>query len=180
MKRAGRRYAALSVAAALLALAPAVAAQEPSDGGAEPGSPRPAYGVMGGGGNVLGWLGAAGEYYLVGGRVSALAGMGLHLTDQEDGALPFAFGTALRGYLGSQRHRALVEVSFTLLAIESTAMGFTTLESTQHYGPGISGGYRFTADSGLHVEASLGAGWSGRNGRSAPVGTLAFGHTWRR
>lgn len=176
------RSGALSIAALLLALGRGVAAQDASDtGGGAPAPPtRPVYGLMGGGGNVLGWIGGAGEYYLAGGRVSALGGVGFVITDQKDGAFPLAFGTALRGYLGSLRHRALLEVSFTLLAIESAAIGFNTVDSRQHYGPGIAGGYRFTSDSGLHFEASAGAGWSVRNGRAAPVSTLAVGYTWRR
>jgi hypothetical protein len=141
---------------------------------------EPAYAVMGGGGNVLGWLGAGAEYFVLGGRASALAGIGYVPVDQEEGALPVAVGGALRGYLGSARHRGVLEASVSLQAVETAAFGPTVTESRQHYGLGVTGGYRHTTDGGVHFDVGLGVGWSFRNGKASPLSILAVGYTWRR
>jgi hypothetical protein len=72
----------------------------------------------------------------------ALGGLGYISFSPADSATPVGFGGALRGYPGSRKHRAALEASLSLLAIESTSIGFVTTTSRQHYGPGLSATWR--------------------------------------
>jgi hypothetical protein len=167
---------AIRPASVMLALAAPVAttAQSVPDAGV------PVYAVTAGFGNVMGWLGVAGEYFVADGHMSVMGGAGWLPLDQAEGSLPLGFGGALRGYLGASRHRALIEASFSLVSVEGTSLGPVTIESRQHYGVGVAAGYRLTTTSGFHFEVSAGSGWSVDDDTIAPVGSLAVGYTWRR
>lgn len=140
----------------------------------------PSYAVTAGFGNVMGWIGAAGEYFLADAHMSVIGGAGYLPLDQAAGSFPLGFGGGLRGYFGGPRHQALIEASFSLIYVDGTSFGPVTIESHQHYGPGVAAGYRLTTTSGFHFEASAGPGWSVDDGQVEPVGSLAIGYTWRR
>lgn len=170
---------ALALFGVLLATPAASGAQDAPTRGEVEVSP-PAYGVTVGFGSTVGGLGVGVEYYLSGGRISALGGVGYIPFDQAEDATLVAWSGALRANLGSLRHRALLEASYSLLAVESTTVGFVTATSSQHYGPGLSAGYRLTLDSGLHVDLTSGVGRSLDGDITAMIGTLGVGFTWRR
>lgn len=147
----------------------------------EASAPRdPAFSLSAGLGSVLGWLGVAGEYHLPG-RAMSIAGGAGYIPELAEGnpSMP-AFGIGARRYLSEGRHRALIQLSVSMVSFDWTRHRGTLLDSNQYYGPGLAGGYRFTADGGFHFDLSWGAGWGIGAGRVDSVGSLAVGYTWRR
>jgi hypothetical protein len=151
--------------ALLLVLARPVAAQDP----------KPHVAVTGGLGNVLGGLGAGVEYYLAGSRISAGGGLGFWPAGCDQAT--FSGAGALRGFAGGRRHRAFLELSYSLIAI-SCAVFAEDVE--RHYGPGLSLGYRYIGSDGFTFTAAGGIGdASGDYGTEAII-LLGLGYTWHR
>jgi len=168
----------LVVVGAVAASALPLRAQE-TDIGSSP-VPSPSVGVSLGFGSVLGWLGGSVEKYFSGGRVSAAVGAG-YVPETDEGNPAFAaFGAGVRRYFGAGKHRVALEASVSLISFQWVRQGPLLLESNKYYGPGLAVGYRYTADSGLHFDASLGAGWAVGDDSIGSVGSLAVGYTWRR
>ena len=137
---------------------------------------QPHVALTGGLGNVLGGLGAAAEYYLAGARLSASGGLG-YWPGGSCSEGTFSGAGALRGFAGGRRHRAFLELSYSLLAISCPVFGD---ETERHYGPGVSLGYRYTGMDGFTFTAGAGIGdVPGDFGTEALI-LLALGYTWRR
>ncbi|MFL5532075.1 MAG: hypothetical protein ACJ8BC_08890 [Gemmatimonadales bacterium] len=137
--------------------------------------PRPHLGFMGGLGNVLGGLGAGAEYDLPGGRISAGGGLGFWPTGCDQAT--FSAAGALRGFAGGRRHRAFLELSYSLIAI-SCAVFSDDIE--RHYGPGLSLGYRYIGSDGFTFTAAGGIGDPSGDSGSEAIILLGLGYTWRR
>jgi hypothetical protein len=140
---------------------------------------QPSFSVHIGVGNHYGWLGTAGEAYLLRGRVSAFAGIGI--TPHElSGNLPTAVAGAggLRYYapFKDSRHRLFADLSMSLLTLtRATMIGGPV---TRDYGPAVSIGYSYVAGWGLTGTAGAGVGWASTG--AVPVLQLGIGWTWRR
>lgn len=174
-----RQHFLAAICLALLGTPAAAAAQESTSGVLAPS--RPAFGVTVGFGSVLGWLGGSVEYYFLDGRASAALGAGyIPEIVFDDNPTSAAFSAAVRRYLGSGTHRAAVELSVSLVYFEWITQNGVLVESHQYYGPGLTAGYRYTTDGGLHFDASLGAGWAVGDRSVTQIGTLGVGYTWRR
>lgn len=152
----------------------------------------PTLGATLGIGNGLGWPGASVEYFVLPGRLSASVGLGYlpeAIFDGRPGSAAYSAG--IRGYLGSPRHRAALELSFSLVYFEWATQAGALVASRDDYGPGLSAVYRYTTDGDLYFEASLGVGWAGRDGLAeavgisgapggrpaTPIGSIGFGYT---
>jgi len=84
----------------------------------------------------------------------------------------------LRGFAGGRRHRAFLELSYSLIAISCAVFGEDDVD--RHYGPGLSLGYRYTGSDGFTFTAAGGIGDpSGDYGTEAII-LLGLGYTWRR
>ena len=140
----------------------------------------PTFALTIGSGNVLGWLGGSVEHYFLNGRVSGAAGGGYIPETDEGNPGTAAFGAAVRGYLGGDKHRAFLELSASLLSLDWTPIGGALVDFDRNYGPGISAGYRYTATRGFTFIAGAGAGWAVGNESIEAMGILGVGYTWRR
>lgn len=133
--------------------------------------------LMGGAGNAMGWFGGQVEVYFSGDRFSAFGGLGY--TPALDSGDPSGITGAagLRGYTRGLRHRALLELSISQVAVETGA------EDKRLYGPGLQVGYQYTALGGFTILVSVGVGYApGTSEQFSPVealGGLGFGYTWR-
>lgn len=146
------------------------------------------YTVAAGVGNALGWLGVRAEAYLSGDRLSAFAGLGYTPGDRLDNTGATA-ALGVRGYMGGDHHRALLELSVSQLAQESilerNATGNLVQRGQRRYGPGLAVGYQYVADSGFTAMLSGGVGVAiGLDDRLAaspvsPMANLALGYTFR-
>jgi hypothetical protein len=140
--------------------------------------PQPNLALTGGLGNVLGGLGAAFEFYLAESRISASGGLGYWPSGSGCGQGTFSGAGALRGFAGGRRHRAFLELSYSLLAISCSVFGVDDIQ--RYYGPGLSLGYRYTGMDGFTFTAGAGIGdVPGEFGTEALI-LLALGYTWRR
>jgi hypothetical protein len=140
--------------------------------------PKPNLALTGGLGNVLGGLGTAFEFYLAESRISASGGLGYWPSGAGCGQGTFSGAGALRGFAGGRRHRAFLELSYSLLAISCDLFSNDDIE--RHYGPGASLGYRYTGMDGFTFTAGAGIGdVPGDFGTEALI-LLALGYTWRR
>jgi hypothetical protein len=136
---------------------------------------KPHVALTGGLGNVLGGLGAAVEYHLADSRISASGGLGYWPADCGDGT--FSGAGALRGFAGGRRHRAFIELSYSLLEISCPTFSD---ETQRHYGPGLSLGYRYTGSGGFTITAAGGIGDVPGDFGTAAIILLGLGYTWRR
>lgn len=137
--------------------------------------PKPNLALTGGLGNVLGGLGTAFEFYMAESKFSASGGLGFWPAGC--GQATFSGAGALRGFAGGRRHRAFLELSYSLIAI-SCAVFAEDVE--RHYGPGLSLGYRYIGSDGFTFTAAGGIGdASGDYGTEAII-LLGLGYTWRR
>ena len=138
------------------------------------------WGVSGGWGSGYGGVGGNFDWYFAKSRLSLAVGGGYLPTTDNGGPGSGAAGAAIRAYTKGVRHRALLELSVTLLSLSWRQNGDTFFDVHGHYGPGICGGYQFTAMSGFTVLMTGGVGWEPNQGRLWPIGDLGFGYTWRR
>jgi hypothetical protein len=139
---------------------------------------RPNVALTGGLGNVLGGLGLGLEYYLAGSRLSAAAGMG-YWPDGAGCNGTLSGAGALRGFTNGRRHRAFLELSYSLVAV--SCILFFSEEIERHYGPGVSLGYRYTGSDGFTFTAGGGvADVPGESYGSELIILLGLGYTWRR
>src|SRR5918996_3214139 len=120
---------------------------------------QPSLSVSVGVGNHYGWIGTAGEAYVVPGRLSAFAGLGI-MPRELFGSFPTALAGAggLRYYvpLGGSGHRAFADLSISVLRMSRAVMIGAAVN--RDYGPGLSLGYSYVAGSGLTVTAGAGLG----------------------
>ena len=154
-------------AVALLVLLPASAPAQ---------TRRPTVTLMGGLGTVLGGLGAGGEYYFAGSRLSAGVGLGYWPEESVCEQGSWSGAGALRGFIGG-RHRGFLELSYSLLAI-SCFLGGETID--RHYGPGLSLGYRYIGTDGFTFTAGVGAGNGSDDVGTEVIVLLGLGYTWQR
>jgi hypothetical protein len=151
----------------------------PASGVAQAWFSQPSLSIHVGFGNHYGWVGTAGEAYLLPGRLSAFAGIGVMPRELfNDFPTTVAGAGGLRYYvpLRDSRHRAFADLSVSLLQLSRPAMIGAPVN--QDYGPGFSIGYSYVAASGLTVTGGAGAGRA--NDSTVPVLHLGIGWTWRR
>jgi hypothetical protein len=139
--------------------------------------PKPNLALTGGLGNVLGGLGTAFEFYMAESKFSASGGLG-YWPSNVCGQGTFSGAGALRGFAGGRRHRAFLELSYSLLAISCDLFSEDDIE--RHYGPGVSLGYRYTGMDGFTFTAGAGIGDVPGDLGSEALILLALGYTWRR
>jgi hypothetical protein len=140
---------------------------------------QPSVSIHVGFGNHYGWLGTAGEAYLLRGRVSAFAGIGIMPRELFNNFPTTLAGSGgLRYYvpLSGSRHRGFADLSVSLLEVSRALVIGAPV--SHDYGPGLSIGYSYVAGSGLTVTA--GAGLGRANDGTLPVLHLGIGWTWRR
>jgi hypothetical protein len=137
---------------------------------------RPTVTLIGGLGNVLGGLGAGGEYYFAGSRLSVGVGLGYWPEESVCNQGTFSGAGALRGFIGS-RHRGFLELSYSLLAI-SCFQDAETID--RHYGPGLSLGYRYIGTDGFTFTGGVGVGNGPDEVGAELLILLGLGYTWRR
>ncbi len=133
----------------------------------------PAGVVYAGAGNAFGGVGIVSEYVVWPNRISALAGTGF-----------FPFGdqwiasvaASVRGYVGSQRHRAFVDLSWSVLSVSRAA--FFGAPVIRDYGPGVLVGYSHVASRRLIVMGGAGIGFA-NSGETVAVLQLGIGWVWR-
>lgn len=153
-----------------------VASQENSDTSAVFSHRRRAT-ITAGLGNTFGWLGAAGEYYLMDGHASAVIGLGYWPFEDYRG---IAYAAALRRYIGGRKHRLFVEGSWSgVYKSERYDPSAGTIRTDTHYGPGASVGYQYTAGSGFTFIVGGGAGWEPEFRDISTIITLGVGYTWK-
>jgi len=138
------------------------------------------WGISGGYGTTYGGFGGAVDRYIAHSRLSVVVGGGYLPTTTNTGPGTGAVGAGIRGYTKGARHRALLELSVTFLYLTWTRSGNSFFNVHRHYGPGISGGYHFSATKGLSVLMTAGLGWVPDLGKLLPIGDIGFGYTWRR
>lgn len=136
--------------------------------------------LMAGLGNAMGWLGAQGEGYFEGDRLSAFLGAGYTPPiDPGDPSGP-TFAVGLRGFTAGVKHRGFLEFSISQIFVET---GFAP-DQRRLYGPGIQVGYQFVSRGGFTLMASVGLGYAPgvRDAESGVGGLLGLGagYTWRR
>lgn len=138
-------------------------------------------------GNSMGWLGAQGERYFSGDRMSVFGGVGYVFELEDDGEV-FASGAALaagvRAYTRGRVHRGFVELSLSCVSTESAFAPARADDLSLYYGPGLQVGYQLAARGGFTFMASVGGGLAlgDTNGQSrgALLLGLGIGKTWRR
>lgn len=169
----GRCLVCVLIACGALGATPPVADAQ------ESGSRSPVVGLSLGLGNPYGWLGGAVEAYAFDGRASIRLGAGY--PPRSEGLWGFAvWAASMRRYFGSDRHGLAVEASYSLLTYNGLSVNGVLLSETRRYGPGVAAAYRLTGASGLHLDVSLGSGWSVAGSRLRPTVGVGAGYTWRR
>jgi hypothetical protein len=140
--------------------------------------------VLAGVGNPMGVLGFQVDYYFHHERFSLFAGTGYAPCDTDE-ASGIAFAAGARAFTGGRTHRALLEVSVSMLGYETLSQGGVVLLARKRYGPGIQAGYQYTGRGGLTFMGTVGLGYAlgldSRNPNSPMTGMLALGlgYTWR-
>ncbi|UCC71671.1 MAG: hypothetical protein JSV86_14995 [Gemmatimonadota bacterium] len=130
-------------------------------------------------GNMYGWAGVAAEYYMLSSRLSGVVGFGFAV-ETSDNPSTVAFAGAVRGFTSGEKHRAFLELSVSLVAVEGTKVRDDWVEVERYYGPGLSAGYYYTGAGGFTVLMSVGAGWAVGLEEVGAIGLLGVGYTWRR
>jgi hypothetical protein len=130
--------------------------------------------VYAGAGNAFAGVGIMGEYVVLPNRISGLAGTGLFPAG--DGLL-MSVAASVRGYVGSRRHRAFVDLSWSVLSVSQNA--FIGAPWMRDYGPGVLVGYSFVPSSRLVVMGGAGVGFA-NFGEKVAVLQLGIGWVWRR
>lgn len=118
--------------------------------------------ILGGFGNAMGWLGAQAELYFEGDRLSAFAGAGYLPGGELDPRGPAA-ALGLRAFTAGDNHRAVLGLSVSQIKIEdilvrNSATGDLEQVGSHLYGPGLTAGYQYVADSGFTGLISAGLG----------------------
>jgi hypothetical protein len=142
---------------------------------------RPAVSVAGGAGQPFGMFGVRGELFFAGGHLSVLAAAGSYPDVTVRSRLTGA--ASVRYYIRGWRHRVYADASWTSLYVLS-ADSYPPQEHVV-YGPGVSVGYVFVAQSGF--AATLGGGvaydphelgplWD----KASPLVQLGLGWTFHR
>ena len=118
---------------------------------------QPRVAILTGFGNAFGGIGAAGEAYVVGGRFSVFAGLGIWPGNSTFQTFR-ARAAGVRFYVPLARwgHRLFGEASVSVLGIRQAA--FVGAPTSHDYGPGLSVGYSYLARSGFTLTAGAGAG----------------------
>lgn len=164
--------------------APLVA--QASDAAPPPDRPLPPrrFTVTAGLGNAMGWLGAQGERYFAGDRLSAFGGLGY--TPAADALDPtgVTFAAGFRGYTPGRHHRGFLELSVS--EVETCGGCDTRIENGlpvtvpgRYYGPGLQAGWQYAGDGGFTVMASVGAGYAIDLRDFQVMLNLGMGFTWR-
>ena len=170
------------IVAAQAPCANAQATASRSDTNSVPGQRR--LGIQAGIGNVLGGIGVSGEYYWLESRLSAVLGLGFLPNTATTPAGGVGVAAAVRGFTAGIKHRGFLELSVSPLELEWTEVptlpiGVVFTDVTNHYGPGLSVGYHYTAAGGFTVWVAGGVGYAVGPGNVAPLGAVAVGYTWR-
>jgi hypothetical protein len=122
------------------------------------------------------------DYYVRGDRFSLFGGMGFIWSDNAPGV---AFATGARGFTGGKKHRAFLELSVSMLGIETCTKDEEVVQARKRYGPGVQVGYQYTATRGFTFMASGGVGYAlgldpnNEDSPWTPMLVLAAGYTWR-
>lgn len=130
-------------------------------------------------GNMYGWVGVGAEYYMLSSRVSGVVGFGFVLETYGNPST-VGFAGAVRGFTSGEKHRAFLELSVSLVAVEGTKIGDDWVDVKRYYGPGLSVGYHYTATGGFTFLVSAGAGWAVGLDEVGEILLLGLGYTWRR
>lgn len=168
--------------ATFLPLWPVLVVAQAAEQNASP-EPRVAT-VLAGVGNSMGSLGFQVDYYFHHERFSLFAGTGYAPCDTED-ASGIAFAAGARAFTGGRKHRALLEVSVSMLGFETLTEGGVVLLARKRYGPGLQVGYQYTRRGGLTFMGTVGLGYAlGLDSRnpSSPMtfmAALGLGYSWR-
>lgn len=141
------------------------------------GQRRPVVALTAGLGNVLGGVGASGEYYLAGSRISLSAGLGFWPSDGFCDKGTFSGAGAARAFIG-RRHRGFIEASYSLLQV-TCFLGTDEIVDRQ-YGPGLSAGYRYTGTDGFTFTAGVGVGDIPGEFGTEVLALLGLGYTFHR
>jgi hypothetical protein len=132
----------------------------------------------------MGGFGFQMDYYFHHERFSLFAGTGYAPCDTDD-ASGIAFAAGARAFTGGRTHRALLEVSVSMLGFETFSQGGVVFLARKRYGPGLQVGYQYTRRGGLTFMGTVGLGYvlglDSRNSSSPMtfMSALGLGYTWR-
>ena len=136
---------------------------------------QPRLAIYAGAGNPYGGIGTAGEVYIVGGRLSVFAGLGIWPGNSGFPTI-LARAAGVRFYVPLARsgHRLFWDASVSLLEVSQAT--FIGTGVSRHYGPGLSIGYSYLARSGFTLTVGAGAGRVYDN--IVPLLHVGLGWTW--
>jgi hypothetical protein len=138
--------------------------------------------LSGGIGNAYGWCGVTVQTYFAGGRAAVFGGVGYTPDFQRGDPSGMTVAGGLRAFSDGRKHRMYGELSFAQIGIE--VPNWLHVNGRRIYGPGAQLGYEYTTSRGLHLSASIGAGYglgiSDYETPWRPMLGLGIGYTWLR